>query len=142
MTEDKRFTVADSAEPKSNDEIKSYGARIVGAQKGKDSVNHGIQIVQDQKIFITKRSIDIIKEYRNYLWETDKDGKILNEPEHQYSHSMDAIRYALASMLKRKTQEAKTYYAQSAQPIQEQQKALAPELRDKPRFAHTHIPRT
>jgi phage terminase large subunit len=80
------LTIADSAEPKSIDEIRSYGINIIGAQKGKDSVAHGIQTVQDQRISMTKRSVNIIKEYRNYLWTTDKNGKILNEPEHQWSH--------------------------------------------------------
>jgi phage terminase large subunit len=90
------LVIADSAEPKSIDEIKSYGVPILPAQKGKDSVCSGIQYVQEQKISLTKKSINIIKEYRNYLWETDKDGRILNEPEHQFSHSMDAIRYGVA----------------------------------------------
>lgn len=94
------LVVADSAEPKSNDEIRSYGVNIIGAEKGKDSVSHGIQMVQDQKVYITKRSVNVIHEYRNYLWMTDKDGKILNEPEHTFSHSMDAIRYAIVSLVK------------------------------------------
>ena len=98
--ERKGLVVADSAEPKSIDEIKSYGVNITAAEKGKDSVNNGIQLVQDQRISVTKRSVNVIKEYRNYLWETDKDGKILNEPEHIWSHSMDAIRYGLASIIK------------------------------------------
>ena len=94
------LVIADSAEPKSIDDIKSYGINIVGAEKGKDSVVNGIQLVQDQRMSVTKRSINIIKEYRNYLWETDKDGKILNIPEHIFSHSMDAIRYATSSLIK------------------------------------------
>lgn len=98
--ERKALVVADSAEPKSIDEIKTYGVNIAAAEKGKDSVNNGIQLVQDQRISVTKRSVNIIKEYRNYLWETDKDGKILNVPEHQWSHSMDAIRYAMSSIIK------------------------------------------
>jgi phage terminase large subunit len=93
--EDLQLIVADSAEPKSIDEIKSYGKLIVGAEKGKDSVNYGIQIVQDQKIYITSRSLNVIREYRNYLWMTDRDGRIINIPEHAYSHSMDAVRYAI-----------------------------------------------
>lgn len=93
------LTVADSAEPKSIDEIMSYGVNIVAAQKGAGSVNQGIQYVQAQKISVTKRSVNIIKEYRNYLWETDKNGKILNVPEHQFSHSMDALRYGISSIL-------------------------------------------
>lgn len=97
---DKALTIADSAEPKSNDEIKSYGVNISPAEKGKDSVLHGIQIVQDARVSVTKRSINVIREYRNYLWITDKDGKILNEPEHMFSHSMDAIRYGIVSLVK------------------------------------------
>ena len=96
------MVVADSAEPKSIDEIKKYGINVVPAQKGKDSVEYGIQLVQGQRISITKRSINIIREYRNYLWETDRDGNIRTNPsvpDHQYSHSMDAIRYAMVSIL-------------------------------------------
>ena len=95
------LTIADSAEPKSIDDIKMQGVNVVGAEKGKDSVLNGIQLVQDQRISVTKRSVNIIKEYRNYLWETDKDGKILNVPEHAFSHSQDAIRYALTSLIKK-----------------------------------------
>jgi phage terminase large subunit len=95
------LTIADSAEPKSIDEIKGYGVNIIGAEKGKDSVLNNIQLVQDQKISVTKRSINIIKEYRNFLWETDKDGKVLNVPEREFKHSMDAGGYAMASIIKK-----------------------------------------
>ena len=98
LNQPQALVIADSAEPKSIDEIRSYGINIIPTEKGKDSVSHGIQLVQEQKIAVTKRSVNIIKEYRNYLWETDKDGKILNEPEHMFSHSMDAIRYAITSL--------------------------------------------
>lgn len=97
------LVIADSAEPKSIDEIKSYGILILPAEKGKDSVNNGIQIVQEQKISVTKRSTNIIKEYQNYLWEVDREGKIINVPEHLFSHSMDAIRYAVTSIFKTPT---------------------------------------
>lgn len=103
LNEEQALVIADSAEPKSIDEIKSYGVNILGADKGKDSVAYGIQMVQDQRISVTKRSTNIIKEYRNYLWKTDKDGKILNEPEHTFSHSMDALRYGLVSILTKPT---------------------------------------
>lgn len=95
-----RVVVADSAEPKSIDEIKLRGVNILPANKGRDSVRQGIDAVQSQRISVTKRSVNVIKEYRNYLWATDKDGKLIspNEPEHIYSHSMDAIRYALESV--------------------------------------------
>lgn len=95
------LTIADSAEPKSIDDIKTQGINIVGSEKGKDSVLNGIQLVQDQRISLTKRSVNLIKEYRNYLWKVDKDGKILNVPEHEFSHGMDAIRYGLSSIIKK-----------------------------------------
>src|SRR3990167_5334146 len=82
-----KLVIADSAEPKSIDEIKSYGINILATEKGPDSVRNGIQLVQDQRISITQRSTNMIREYRNYLWETDRDGKVLNEPEHAFSHS-------------------------------------------------------
>lgn len=97
--------IADSAEPKSIDEIKGYGHLIVGSQKGPGSVNQGIQYVQEQKIFVTKTSINTIKEYRNYMWLKDKDGKILNEPSGVWDHTMSSIRYGLDSF--RRTKEWK-----------------------------------
>lgn len=89
------LVIADSAEPKSIDEIASYGVNIIPALKGADSVLHGIQYVQEQKIWVTKRSVNLIKEYRNYLWQTDKNGKVLNVPEEGWDHCLDAVRYAL-----------------------------------------------
>jgi phage terminase large subunit len=95
---DKALVVADSAEPKSIDEITSYGIGIVGSSKGQGSVLQGIQYVQQQRISVTKRSLDVLKEYRNFLWQTDKDGKIINEPEIIWKHSMDAVSYAMNSL--------------------------------------------
>jgi phage terminase large subunit len=96
------YTVADSAEPKSIDEIKSYGVNILPCKKGQGSIAQGIQFVQDQKISMTKRSANIIKEYRNYLWDTDRDGNILNKPEGGYDHAMDGIRYFISSQVSHK----------------------------------------
>jgi phage terminase large subunit len=96
------LVVADSAEPKSIDEIKLHGINIIGAEKGPDSVRNGIQIVQGQRISITKRSVNTIKEYRNYLFLVDKDGKILNvEDPKCANHSMSGARYALTSLIKK-----------------------------------------
>lgn len=94
---DRASVIADSAEPKSIDEIKSYGVPIFPATKGSDSVRQGIQVVQDQKIFITKRSINTLKEYRNYLWKQDKNGDFTKEPSDIWNHHMDDIRYAVSS---------------------------------------------
>lgn len=97
---ERAMVVADSAEPKSIDEIHSYGINIVGAKKGQGSVYQGIQWVQGLKIGITKRSVKTLKAYRNYLFLTDKDGIITNDPDdtiHEWSNSMDAVRYGLDS---------------------------------------------
>lgn len=92
------LVIPDSSEPKSNDELIMYGVNLLPASKGQGSVNHGIQVVQSQRIFVTKRSVNIIREYRNYLWETDRDGKILNTPEGGFDHAMDAGRYAMETL--------------------------------------------
>lgn len=92
--------IADSAEPKSIDEIKGFGYVILPCEKGADSIRNGIQVVQPLRISVTKRSTNIIKEYRNYLWMTDRDGNVLNVPEGGFDHTMDAIRYALVSLNK------------------------------------------
>lgn len=103
------LVIADSAEPKSNDEIKSYGVNILPTVKGRDSIRQGIQFVQDQKISVTKRSTNVIKEYRNYLWKTDKDGKTINEPEGGFDHALDAIRYKLTSLHPNSRNSVKSY---------------------------------
>lgn len=94
---DRALVIADSAEPKSIDEIKSYGINILPCIKGKDSINQGIQYVQDQKISVTKRSSNLIQEYNRYLWQVDKLDKIINVPEGGFDHLMDAIRYGFDS---------------------------------------------
>lgn len=98
LLQPKALVIADSSEPKSIDEIKRYKVTILPADKGQGSVNQGIQYVQSQPISITKRSTNLIKEYRNYVWITDKDGKILNVPIDINNHAMDALRYAIASL--------------------------------------------
>ena len=95
----KVLTIADSAEPKSIDEIRAYGVNIQPTEKGKDSVRQGIQSVQAQRISVTKRSVSIIKEYKNYMFKTDKNGQVLNEPEGGWDHHMDGLRYALSSLV-------------------------------------------
>lgn len=98
INQPKGLVIADSAEPKSIDEIMTYGINIQPSIKGQGSLLKGIQYVQDQRISVTKRSINVIKEYRNYLWQTDKEGVIINDPEPGWDHHMDAIRYAINSL--------------------------------------------
>lgn len=91
---------ADSAEPKSIDDIREHGVNISGAEKGKGSINQGIDWLQDQKISVTKRSTNLIKEYRGYMWAVDKRTEApLNVPEGD-DHALDAVRYGLNSEIK------------------------------------------
>lgn len=92
------LVIADSSEPKSIDEIASYGITILPCVKGPGSVTSGIDFVQDQKISYTKRSTNVKKEYDEYAWLEDKDGKNLNEPKPGADHHMDGIRYAIGSL--------------------------------------------
>lgn len=91
----KERITADSAEPKSIDELKSLGLRIQGAKKGKDSVMSGIQWIQDLKIIVHPRCVNFLTEISNYTWATDKFGTLLNVPVDDFNHLMDAMRYAL-----------------------------------------------
>lgn len=92
----KERIIADCAEPKSIDEIKTLGVRrITGAKKGKDSINNGIQWIQDLEIIIHPKCVNFITEISNYTWASDKFGGKLNVPIDDFNHLMDAMRYAL-----------------------------------------------
>lgn len=100
------MVVCDSAEPKSIDELLLYGVSAVPVVKGKDSIVQGIQYVQDQRISYTKRSVNLQKEYRNYLWEKDKDSeRYINKPIDMFNHCMDAVRYGFDSLRPREKEE-------------------------------------
>lgn len=90
---------ADSSEPKSIEEIRRHGITIEPVKKGKDSIVHGIQYVQQQKISVTKDSVNLLKEYRNYLWMSDKEGRIINEPTPYMDHLLDALRYGMEELI-------------------------------------------
>lgn len=91
----KEKTTADSAEPKSIDELQTYHIRIKGAKKGKDSIKNGIQWIQDLKIHVHPRCVNFLTEISNYMWDKDKFGKKLNIPIDDFNHLMDAMRYGL-----------------------------------------------
>lgn len=94
----KALVIADAAEPKSIAEISSYGVPILKSKKGADSVEFGIQKVQFQRVSVTKRSTNLIKEYRSYMWDQDTDGKWLRKPFGINDHLLDAVRYAVVHM--------------------------------------------
>ncbi len=84
---------ADSAEPKSIEEIRRYGKTIKPVTKGKDSINYGIDVMQRQNYLVTSNSSNLIKELRSYCWDTDKTGMRLNKPIDHFNHAIDALRY-------------------------------------------------
>ena len=96
----KERITADCAEPKSIDELKGYGLRIKGAEKGKDSIKNGIQWIQDLEIIIHPRCVNFLTEISNYTWDSDKFGTKLNVPIDDFNHLMDAMRYALEQFIK------------------------------------------
>jgi len=98
----KERITADSAEPKSIDELKSYGLRVKAAQKGKDSVKNGIQWVQDLEIIIHPQCVNFLTEISNYTWDQDKFGNKLNVPIDDFNHLMDAMRYGLEQYITEK----------------------------------------
>jgi len=91
--------VADSAEPKSIAELRRYGLTIEAALKGSDSVSIGISTLNRYKINVTKKSLNTIKELRNYKWQQDDNGKFLNKPIDKFNHSIDAARYIALNKL-------------------------------------------
>lgn len=93
---------ADSAEPKSIEEIRRSGFNIKPTVKGKDSINFGIDILQERELLVTQRSINTIKEFRSYIWDNDKTGKRINKPIDDWNHSIDAIRYFAMMRLKKR----------------------------------------
>ncbi len=140
------IVIADSAEPKSIDEIRRNSVTILPATKGPGSVNQGIQYVQGQRISVTKRSNNIWNEYNNYAWLVDKEDITLNEPKPGYDHSMDALRYAIVSIKNPNQTSAAVHYPSNTQPRNnitpmQPMRGLPPELQDRPRIATTYVPR-
>ena len=89
---------ADCAEPKANSEIKLAGFNVWPSDKGKE-ITFQISWMQGWDLYVTKTSTNIIKELRNYIWDTDRDGNRLNQPIKEYDHAMDAMRYAAFGQL-------------------------------------------
>ena len=92
---------ADSAEPKSIEELHRMGWNVKPTQKGADSVIVGIDVLKRHKLFVTPRSSNLIKELQNYKWTEDKNGNLLNKPIDAFNHAIDALRYATYNKLSR-----------------------------------------
>ena len=91
---------ADSAEPKSIQELRNYGHRIFPVTKGRDSVIYGINLINQNKIYVTTRSRNLIKELQGYVWDKDKEGNNIQKPTgHIHPDCIDAARYSLMMAL-------------------------------------------
>lgn len=106
----KDAVVCDSAEPKSVTELRLLGVNALSAKKGKDSINHGIQWLRQQKIIIDKKCINTQNEFRQYQWKQDKDGNALRQPIDRNNHILDALRYAYESERDIKTLPGNPFY--------------------------------
>jgi phage terminase large subunit len=84
---------ADSAEPKSIQELKRFGFKVKPVEKGKDSVNYGIQILQQKHMLVTRTSKNLLDEFSKYMWKKNKDGGYEKTPIDAYNHACDALRY-------------------------------------------------
>ncbi len=91
--------IADSAEPKSIEELKRKGWRVEGAEKGKDSINQGIDAIKRYNVYIEASSKNLIEEFSSYTWDKDRDGNPTNKPIDSYNHLIDAFRYALTNKI-------------------------------------------
>ncbi len=90
---------ADSAEVRLIDELRRMGWNIRPSIKGRDSINAGIDLLKRYKIHLTKDSNNAIQEFRNYKWQEDRNGKMINKPIDNHNHLVDALRYGTYSIL-------------------------------------------
>jgi len=95
----KESIVADSAEPKSIAELQGYGHSIYGVSKGRDSVVYGINLINQNEIYVTARSKNLKKELQGYVWAKDKEGNTLQKPTGAHPDCIDAARYVLTDQL-------------------------------------------
>lgn len=91
--------ICDCAEPKSIAELQEEGINAVPSRKGKDSVNHGIQLIQNYQIIVHPKCTEFQKEISNYCWTKDRSGKPTDKPDHEFSHGMDSMRYGISKIL-------------------------------------------
>ena len=104
MQLNKSIIIADSAEPKSIEELRRLGCnRIRACSKGKDSILQGIQKIQQYKVYINTNCIETYKEFNMYGWQKDKNDITIQKPMDEFNHIMDALRYAIQVVEKDKS---------------------------------------
>ena len=96
---DREMIFADSAEVRLIDELRRMGWNIRPSIKGRDSINAGIDLLKRYKLNLTSQSNNAIQEFRNYKWQEDRNGKMINVPIDKSNHLIDALRYGTYSIL-------------------------------------------
>ena len=91
--------IADSAEPKSIAELVNYGHKVYPVSKGRDSVVYGINLINQNEIYVTNKSKNLKKELQGYVWSIDKEGNTLQKPTGAHPDCIDAARYVLTDYL-------------------------------------------
>lgn len=91
--------IADSAEPKSIEDLRRLGWRITGAKKGPDSIKNSIDILRRYRINITRNSVNLRRELARYQWKVDTSGRPLNVPTDSWNHLIDPLRYVALNKL-------------------------------------------
>lgn len=98
---------SDSADPRLVQEIHNGGIKIYPVEKGAGSIIAGIDKMKSLNIIVTERSYNLRKEFRNYVWDKDKDGNYINQPIDAWNHGIDATRYWVLATLLGKIQKPK-----------------------------------
>lgn len=102
--------MSESADPRLIDEISNAGIKIYPVEKGSGSIIAGIEKMLEMEIYITERSYNMLIEFRNYVWDKDKDGRPVNQPaDGQADHLIDAVRYYILGMILGKVRQVKNY---------------------------------
>jgi phage terminase large subunit len=103
--------IADSAEPKSIEELRRMGWNVKPAVKGADSIINGIDAIKRYPIYIHSSSKHLIEEFGSYTWKKDRNGNALNVPIDAFNHGIDAGRYAVSMRVNKPTRELQVFYA-------------------------------
>jgi phage terminase large subunit len=103
--------IADSAEPKSIEELRRMGWNVKGAIKGSDSIINGIDAIKRYPLYIDSKSRNLIEEFGSYTWKKDKNGNALNVPIDAFNHGIDASRYAISMRVNKPKKSIEFYFA-------------------------------
>lgn len=109
--EEGKRVISESADPRLIKEISNAGITITPVEKYPGSIEAGINKMLEYKICITRKSYNAIREFKNYTYEQNKEGKWLNKPIDAFNHIIDAVRYVVMTEVLGKNRKKKDYSA-------------------------------